>query len=52
MKKKKMTLFDKFFFVWLIITGGLLLVCVLWYLLVERPSNVQVEEVYVLEEKV
>ncbi|MDO5393948.1 MAG: hypothetical protein Q4F33_05025 [Mycoplasmatota bacterium] len=39
MKKKKMKLFDKFYIVWLIITGGLLIGCILWYFLVERVNS-------------
>lgn len=51
MKKKKMKLFDKFYIVWLIVTGILLISCILWYFLVERPNNIEDSEVaYYIEE--
>lgn len=45
MKKKKMGLFDKFYLIWCIVTFALLIGCILWYLLVERPNNAATGEV-------
>lgn len=47
-----MKLFDKFYIVWLIITMILLVGCILWYFLVERPNNVSDEVAYCIEEKI
>lgn len=44
-KKKKMGLFDKFYLVWSIVIFTLLIGCILWYFLVERPSNQVTEEI-------
>lgn len=51
MKKKKMKLFDKFYIVWLAVTGSLLVGCILWYFLVERPNTVESESMIKVVEK-
>lgn len=50
MKKKKTKLFDKFYIVWLMVTGMLFIGCVLWYFLVERPNTINSEMAYCIEE--
>lgn len=46
MKKKKMKLFDKFYVIWCIIIFVALIGCILWYFLVERPNNEEVDVAY------
>lgn len=51
MKKKKMKLFDKFYIVWLVVTGTLLIGCILWYFFVERPNTIKNENKVRIVEK-